>query len=563
MAKGDAAVEITYKSTDLEPPLFVAGSFSNPPWTPQEMKHAKAPSGEHVFTKTIHAEPGSTIQYKFRVGRGDWWILDDTLPTVTDDKGNQNNMIKVMDQKSALAEEPSMRPPDSPRLRTIDAEPKIAKPAAPTKGPVGNLKKKHASSLSPSPSRSNTSTPSFVRTTIEVADSAAQLDKEGSEPEISDREAGRLGVRRLTSTPIAKVAATAAEVADVAERLDSHSGDEDTQQADVGQVDIGPEFAHERPGSTELDDDSAPMFAYECADGRGSGSRSLTDAEREPAELYSASDRGSEEDFDPDDPSLERFPSNREEIFSRVRTLSTGLNPDPASFDGVPPSPVVTPGRKSSVHLGGDALSISPTTPLSSCLQPGQRSDPQRRSASKDSQGSDVTLDPIVEENTADDRLAATSQTGAQNRALTPQISPKTATHDFNPDAMPGTHDTPSVIVHEAEASAAPKTSPNTSPDSPQRSTQNSPSPTGKQSPATPGDQAANSPAPPSLVRRLAPSLGTGNAQEQPRSDTPASHHSVTVEAAKNANWFTALFRLVFIDWFGGLLGRVFRWRQH
>lgn len=95
MAKDDAAVEITYKSKEFQPPLWVAGSFSNPPWTPQEMKHKTTPDGEHVFTKSIHVKPGTAVQYKFRVGSGDWWVLDESLPTVTDDMGNRNNILKV------------------------------------------------------------------------------------------------------------------------------------------------------------------------------------------------------------------------------------------------------------------------------------------------------------------------------------------------------------------------------------------------------------------------------------------------------------------------------------
>lgn len=99
MAKDDAALEITYRSAELQPPLWVAGSFSNPPWTPLKMKHRMTPDGEHVFTKAIHAKPGAAIQYKFRVGSGDWWVLDESLPTVTDDMGNRNNLLRVHDHK--------------------------------------------------------------------------------------------------------------------------------------------------------------------------------------------------------------------------------------------------------------------------------------------------------------------------------------------------------------------------------------------------------------------------------------------------------------------------------
>jgi hypothetical protein len=56
-----------------------------------------------------------------------------------------------------------------------------------------------------------------------VADSAALLDRDQPTPEISNEEAGRIGFRRLTQTPIPQVASTAAEVADVAAALDRES----------------------------------------------------------------------------------------------------------------------------------------------------------------------------------------------------------------------------------------------------------------------------------------------------------------------------------------------------
>ena len=99
MDKDDTAVEINYRSSDLQPPLWVAGSFSNPPWVPFEMQHVTAANGEHVFSKVIHVKPGTAVQYKFRVGSGDWWVLDESMPTVTDDMGNRNNLLKINDIK--------------------------------------------------------------------------------------------------------------------------------------------------------------------------------------------------------------------------------------------------------------------------------------------------------------------------------------------------------------------------------------------------------------------------------------------------------------------------------
>jgi hypothetical protein len=54
----------------------------------------------------------------------------------------------------------------------------------------------------------------------EVADIAKNLDRDQPTPPISDEEAGRIGLRRMSQTPIHEVARTAAEVADVAAILD-------------------------------------------------------------------------------------------------------------------------------------------------------------------------------------------------------------------------------------------------------------------------------------------------------------------------------------------------------
>ncbi|CAI4218353.1 unnamed protein product [Parascedosporium putredinis] len=49
-------------------------------------------SGNGVYHRV---EPGTEIQYKFRVGTGNWWVLKEDSPTVTDSAGNQNNVLKA------------------------------------------------------------------------------------------------------------------------------------------------------------------------------------------------------------------------------------------------------------------------------------------------------------------------------------------------------------------------------------------------------------------------------------------------------------------------------------
>lgn len=73
-----------------------------------------------------------------------------------------------------------------------------------------------------------------ANTAAEVADVAAELDLREPTPPISDEEAGRIGYRRMSNTPIPQVAATAAEVADVARLLD------DENSMDSSRVSLAP-----------------------------------------------------------------------------------------------------------------------------------------------------------------------------------------------------------------------------------------------------------------------------------------------------------------------------------
>jgi hypothetical protein len=75
-------VTLTYASPGAQPPIFLAGSFSDPKWHPQEMEYKTNPdTGEHQFYKEVLVEQGGEFQYKFRIGTGDWWVLNEEAPT--------------------------------------------------------------------------------------------------------------------------------------------------------------------------------------------------------------------------------------------------------------------------------------------------------------------------------------------------------------------------------------------------------------------------------------------------------------------------------------------------
>lgn len=81
MTERKVPVTFSHRAPGLQPPVYVAGSFSNPQWVPVPMEYTHGEDGVYTFTKTLEVEPKSKIAYKYRVGDGDWWILNEDAPT--------------------------------------------------------------------------------------------------------------------------------------------------------------------------------------------------------------------------------------------------------------------------------------------------------------------------------------------------------------------------------------------------------------------------------------------------------------------------------------------------
>lgn len=193
-------------------------------------------------------------------------------------------------------------------------------------------------------------------TAAEVADAAAALDIEQPTPPITDVEAGRIGFRRLSQTPIADVAAVASEVSDSAALLDMDEhivrflNCRSTVRAPLLtttqlRIEMPPQFTmndtspdSRTPGSGEVtpSEDRAPRFAHECVQ--------RPQHEEEPQRPPEVRERSSEEEgesIDLNDPSIEDFPCERHLIIERVRTSASRLSEDETVFEGVSSSPVV------------------------------------------------------------------------------------------------------------------------------------------------------------------------------------------------------------------------------
>ena len=116
-------------------------------------------------------------------------------------------------------------------------------------------------------------------------------------------------------------------------------------------------------------DNKAPLFAHECVGMElyeGDDAPDLLEDEDNSAD-YEEDRRPStvvyddDEDVDLNDPTLVKFPSNRDEIIDTVRKLEGGLNEDHSDVEGlIPLSPVVGPSGPQNHDLVGDFLVSSP-----------------------------------------------------------------------------------------------------------------------------------------------------------------------------------------------------------
>lgn len=116
-------VTVRYSKPGTQPPIYLAGSFSA--WQPEEMQYTTDANNEHEFYKEVEVEPGKEYQYKFRLGHvGDWWILNEDSPTVTDDIGNKNNLLSIPKlEESTTATEAPKSTPEEPKSEQAESRP--------------------------------------------------------------------------------------------------------------------------------------------------------------------------------------------------------------------------------------------------------------------------------------------------------------------------------------------------------------------------------------------------------------------------------------------------------
>jgi hypothetical protein len=289
------------------------------------------------------------------------------------------------------------------------------------------------------------------------------------------------------------------------------------------------------------------------------------------------------ENIDLNDPTLEKFPSDRAGIMDAVRKVETSLNEDQTLFEGVPPSPVVGPlGRREGIvddpfdEVAASSPSLSPTL--------------SRRSGSRLSQGSfgsdrpSLSLDAIAEEPKEPKQdpkpvqpvvsvpspvlqlAAEVAQTPTSDEDEGVAMPPKnTEANAINGDKkLAVATELPTIKETETSNGLAPEDTMPAAPASPRIVIQ----------PPEPEDE-------PEILNNLlkepvkepvdglAKDRGTSTARDSfssadltkrtatpvERAETPISMHH---HGGKGGSWLSAFLRLLFVDLIGGLLGRLF-----
>lgn len=80
MAPIKTPLTVTYRKPGTKPPVFVAGSFTEPQWQPEKMRPLRDADGEYTFSREVEVVSGGTYELKFRIGEGNWWVYDEDKP---------------------------------------------------------------------------------------------------------------------------------------------------------------------------------------------------------------------------------------------------------------------------------------------------------------------------------------------------------------------------------------------------------------------------------------------------------------------------------------------------
>ncbi|KAG7419810.1 hypothetical protein Forpe1208_v002708 [Fusarium oxysporum f. sp. rapae] len=389
---------ITYKKPGTSPPVFLAGSFTDPQWQLQEMEYTTDQNGDHIFQSEVMLEPDQDYQFKLRIGH-DNWALAENYPTATDDSGNQNNVIRA---------------PEKP------AEEQIA--------------------------------PAGVDTPAINLNPASQLPSISTEAESVGENAEDFKVPLFVHESLGNDVEEETEDNKIPLLAHETLGDE-SKEEDEAEAFKAPLLAHETLGNDAKEDSEEmkmPLFAHECLGAYDFGEEpdSAPIAVNSPGQSSRAKSKHDESsDIDVNDPTLETFPSDRGSILDTIRTIQTHLGEDQTHLEDIPLSPRVISSRRTSLDSNDDLClspaSLSPTVTRRRDSRPshsfgrtrslvslGSIEEEPKPASSKQSAGPDVVSLPNP--NSKSKPVGQKSPPSEEDEAVvmkTPEVKPSTKTN--------------------------------------------------------------------------------------------------------------------------------------
>ncbi|EMC99062.1 hypothetical protein BAUCODRAFT_389627 [Baudoinia panamericana UAMH 10762] len=389
-------VTVEYASPGLQPPVYVFTSLSDPQWSEVEMEQEKKDDGEYRFSQTFAAEEGE-YQYKFRLGPGDWWALDDTKPSVDDGMGNKNNLLTVKAPapvQAALAEKgtgpndrlkaPATVQPEATAPVTLprnfeqsapaaptpaqapDAQPKADRPTA-IQLPTAVAQPETVATPAPAPlmpheeaSASAGEPPKFIRVPDVTVTTSSTLAQQGpvtpapaplmKHESFFPQSAGRdqddqdewdvdhgdedlkhaAQSAKVTEHPVKEDRLPGARQAQQ-EKQEEKEEEEEEEEEEEGDDDDdvhldSPLLRHESMTPDAIEQTQAPLMRHK--------SSAIGEHLDEPNHYTRSSEENLvAEEADPNDPSLEKFPTDQAGIYQHIQRSCTELDADEGEKD--------------------------------------------------------------------------------------------------------------------------------------------------------------------------------------------------------------------------------------
>lgn len=348
--------------------------------------------GQYRFYKDVDV-PEGRWQYKFRIGHGDWWVLDEQAETDTDDAGNVNNVFvaQAVDDAKDGDDTPAERldpgfmdqesiDEESDSEENNDANDQLLYSVV---TPIGTVPVEdyfdgaHATA----PMLAHESGAAYEQEGEDDADADADesnLGDEGSEaydyhPRFASSRAMPPLLSPITENVPSKSAEVQVELEEVLAASDSdastpHAGAEDADgsMSDASDASDGvvPDFVGailHGDEDEELRLEHAPLFTYECM---GAGEVEIGLPSSSSSTASSPMDESGEPDVDMEDPSLEKFPSDGPHILEFIRAAETRLSEDLTSDEdskvSTSPNMPGTPVETASSHRSSPTEEHSP-----------------------------------------------------------------------------------------------------------------------------------------------------------------------------------------------------------